>query len=227
MAEAFAPSSLPRGRHRLSREDVASSQRGRLCIAAFDLAAEKGYHAVTVIDLVKAAGVSKRTFYELFDSIDECFGAALEVCVDVAVDRITDAVSVASTPDGPPDWRSLLDISIRTYLETLAAEPNAAKAMHVEIMGAGPVSAGTRFTMVRLFGERMRALHSLAVSQDPTIPQPPPEAFDFFVDGLDGRMRHHLRTQPAATLPELTPLLAQCAMALFGKPEYTNSPPAT
>lgn len=216
IADVLGHQPLPRGRHRLSREDVSRSQHGRLCLAVLDVSATKGYAATTVADLARAAAVSKRTFYELFDSLDSCFAAALEVCVQIALTNIDDAVP----PDGPRDWRSLLAASIRVYLESLAAEPNAARAMHVEILSAGPLTAAERLLMMTVFADRMRAVHQLALQQDPSLPTPPPAAFEFFVDGLDGRIRHHLVTAEAATLPTLAPLLMQCTLALFGQPEY-------
>src|SRR5207342_1518423 len=57
----------PRGRHRLPPEVIARSQRERLLDAAIDVVAEKGYGATTVADLSKEAGISRTTFYEMFE----------------------------------------------------------------------------------------------------------------------------------------------------------------
>ncbi|MBJ7458711.1 MAG: hypothetical protein JHD02_05950, partial [Thermoleophilaceae bacterium] len=43
---------LPRGRHKLERDVVLASQRGRLITAFVRLAADRGYDKVTIIDIV-------------------------------------------------------------------------------------------------------------------------------------------------------------------------------
>ena len=60
------PRRLPRGSHGLDRGVVAASQRTRLLEAVGRAVAEKGYAAATIDDIVRGAGVSKKTFYEHF-----------------------------------------------------------------------------------------------------------------------------------------------------------------
>ena len=72
---------LPAGRHGFSREQVAHNQRERLIAGLATAVAEKGYRAVTITDITKAARVSRRVFYENFEGKDECFLAAFEVVV--------------------------------------------------------------------------------------------------------------------------------------------------
>ena len=86
----------PRGRHRLPREVVARSQRDRLLEAAIRVVAEKGYAALTIGDLTGAAGVSRTTFYELFDGKEDCFLAAYDNAVDALVRRVTAAYEGAA-----------------------------------------------------------------------------------------------------------------------------------
>src|SRR4030088_3435567 len=50
---------LPRGRHRLSREQVERSQRGRMLAAMTDAVAEKGYVATTVAGVLARAHVAR------------------------------------------------------------------------------------------------------------------------------------------------------------------------
>ena len=94
-------------------------QRARLLDAVARVVAQKGYAASTVADIVSAAGVSRSTFYEQFDGKEACFLEAYRHGVDVLVDRVRAAVRAA----GPDDWRGQLRAGIRTWLETLNAEP--------------------------------------------------------------------------------------------------------
>src|SRR5690606_27791454 len=75
---ALAPSQarpLPRGPHDLTRAEVRQSQRERLYMAMIDAVAAKGYASTTVADVVARSGVSRATFYELFEGKDDCFRA--------------------------------------------------------------------------------------------------------------------------------------------------------
>jgi AcrR family transcriptional regulator len=67
---------LPGGRHRLSREEVAESQRRRLIAAAGDVLAERRIGGLSARLIARRAGVSNYTFYEHFESVDAVLAAA-------------------------------------------------------------------------------------------------------------------------------------------------------
>src|SRR3954466_946505 len=115
---------------RLDSRDGA--QRARLLEGMTQAVAEKGYAAATGADAVRAARVSRGTFYALFDSKEECFLEAYRHGVDVLVERIDDAVAAT---DG--DWRAKLRAALRAYLSELDAEPRFARALLFEIHVAG------------------------------------------------------------------------------------------
>src|SRR3954452_15623928 len=73
---------LPRGRHGLPREMVVRSQRERLLAAVVRVAADKGYEATSVADILEEAGVGRESFYELFADKRDCILAAHTVFVD-------------------------------------------------------------------------------------------------------------------------------------------------
>src|SRR4051812_24329832 len=110
--------SLPRGPHRLARDEVVASQRGRMLDAIAETVALRGYGATTVADVVERAGVSRKTFYEHFRDKEECFLVAYDTGVEVLM---------ATMRAGEP---------IRAYLETLAAEPAFARTFLIEIGAA-------------------------------------------------------------------------------------------
>ncbi len=91
---------LPAGRHGFSREQVAHNQRERLIAGLATAVAEKGYRAVTITDITKAARVSRRVFYENFEGKDECFLAAFEVVVGHIRELAEEAIaSIQDWPD--------------------------------------------------------------------------------------------------------------------------------
>ncbi|MFI9504474.1 TetR/AcrR family transcriptional regulator [Nocardia sp. NPDC052566] len=208
---------LPRGPHGLTRAEVAQSQRGRLYVAMLDAIAERGYHPVTVADLVARAKVSRRTFYELFDSKESCFAAGFETIVEILRLRLTDAIKAAA----PQDWRQLVRTSLTAYLDVLVDDPAIARAVHVEALIAGPELAGYRRRMMSVFADRMRAAHDLAVQSGQLTGPLPDDVFDFLIGGLDDRIRDCLQTRGPAALPELEPTLSFIALTLLGAPPHS------
>lgn len=124
----------PRGRHRLPPEVVARSQRERLLEAAVRVVAEKGYGSMTIGDLAKQAGVSRTTFYELFEDKEQCFLAAYDNAVEALVRR------VAAAYESERDWPDRAAAGLATLLEALAEEPALARLSLVDIGNAGPAA---------------------------------------------------------------------------------------
>src|SRR3954451_2203338 len=92
-------------------EQRDGAQRARLLDAMTVVVGEKGYAAATVADAVRAARVSRGTFYALFDSKEACFLEAYRHGVDVLDGRIDAAVRAT---DG--DWRAKLRAAVRAYV---------------------------------------------------------------------------------------------------------------
>ena len=84
---------LPRGRHGIPPEEVIANQRQRLVGAAAAVIAERGCCAISVNDIVERAGVSRRTFYELFENKSDCLLATQQHSFDCLHERITAACS--------------------------------------------------------------------------------------------------------------------------------------
>ena len=95
------PRRLPRGTHGLDPSLVAASQRTRLLEAVGGAVAEKGYAATTIDDIVRGAGVSKKTFYEHFQDKLGAFLAAYEAASDELYEHVRVAQDAASDPGAP------------------------------------------------------------------------------------------------------------------------------
>ena len=126
---------LPGGHHGLTREQVAESQRERLLAAVAHTVAERGYRATTITDIVKAASVSSRVFYEHFSSKEECFLAAFEAVLG----HLEELIQAAVEPY--PDWPQRVIASLRAALRFFDAEPDLARLCLLEPITATPASA--------------------------------------------------------------------------------------
>jgi AcrR family transcriptional regulator len=121
----------------LGRERVIEIQRARLLTALFEVSAERGAGNVAVAHIVERAGVSRRTFYELFADREECFLAG----IDDALARATRYVFDEYEPDAP--WVERVRTALIGLLSFLDAEPGAARLLVVGSL-AGGASALTR-----------------------------------------------------------------------------------
>ena len=203
---------LPSGRHHLTPEAVAASQRGRLLFAVAYCVAEKGYANTTVADVVDRASVSRRTFYEQFPSMEECFLAAFNTGVEIVLGRL----AAASAEIPAEDWRAVTRSDIETYLDVLRSEPHFAIALHVEVVSAGPAALERRAEMFALFSARTRSLNTLARKQEPELPKLPDEAFAMHSGGVDELVRECLRTDGPDALPKLAGPISRTTIAMFG-----------
>jgi AcrR family transcriptional regulator/DNA-binding MarR family transcriptional regulator len=124
---------------------LADIQRARMIEAIGRGAAEVGAGNLTVADVVARAGVSRRTFYELFKDCEDCLLAAF----DGAVNRVTRRAAVLWLGSG--NWRWRIRSSLADVLRFLDDEPYLARLLLVEALGAGPrVLARRQQAMARL-----------------------------------------------------------------------------
>jgi AcrR family transcriptional regulator len=128
-----APQQLPRGRHRLSREEVVSSQRMRMLDAMISAVADKGYTRTSVADVISRARVSRETFYEHFTDKEDCFLATFDHTVQTLIGRIRERSDEAAATDRI----DRLDGLLRVYLEELAAQADVSRVFLVEVYAAG------------------------------------------------------------------------------------------
>lgn len=115
----------------LGRERVIEIQRARLLSALFEVSAERGAGNVAVAHVVERAGVSRRTFYELFADRDECFLAALDDAITRASHHVLD------TYDPQARWAERVRTALVAVLEFLDVERGAGELLIVGSLGAG------------------------------------------------------------------------------------------
>jgi len=123
---------LAPGPQGLERAEVERVQRERLIAAMAHVVAEVGYEETTVELVLTEAGISRRTFYELFADREDCFLAAY----DAAMGRVLRVVTDAYLDCDAPEQR--IEHALETFLQLLAAEPDLARMCVVEVFAAGP-----------------------------------------------------------------------------------------
>jgi AcrR family transcriptional regulator len=129
----------------LSAKEVAGHQRGRLHEAMTELVAEHGYNAFSVKELTNRARVSKRDFYKLFASKEECFLATYDLIAGHSVRGI-----IAAT-EGEKEWRERLRRGCLAFADQITGSPEKARLALVEVFTAGAVAVERMQRTNRLF----------------------------------------------------------------------------
>lgn len=147
-------SALP-SRDRASRDErqgghVAEMQRRRLVLAVGEVAGEIGIEDASVGRICKRAGVSRRTFYDLFDDREGCLLAAL----DQSIARMTSILRSAIRDEAR--WASRVRVALTALLEYFDAHPEDARMCVVESLKGGPA----------VLARRREVLAALAVAVD-------------------------------------------------------------
>jgi len=112
-----------------------------------EVVAERGYPETRVVDVISLAGVSRKTFYELFDSKEDCFLAAYEILLASLLADTSEGFE--SRPKAP--WAERMEAGLGALLEHLAKHPDEARFAIVEVLAAGPKALSRRDVALRQF----------------------------------------------------------------------------
>jgi AcrR family transcriptional regulator/DNA-binding MarR family transcriptional regulator len=104
-------------------------QRTRILEAMAETAVELGVGAVTVAHVVAHAGVSRRTFYELFGDREACLLAAFNLGVERA------RVRIEPVYDAERRWRDGVRVGLAAFLAFLEDEPALGRLCVVHSLG--------------------------------------------------------------------------------------------
>lgn len=159
---------------RRSAGEVGQHQRQRLLGAMVEAVTRHGYAGVTLRELVGLAGVSKTTFYELFESKEECFLAAFDGIVEQAAAQASDAYS------GGSGHRDGLLRALRRYADLIAERPDAASLVIVESLGLGTAGAAHRERGLERFEQLLRGSFG---------PEEPERLSELAIRGIVGGIR--------------------------------------
>jgi AcrR family transcriptional regulator len=138
---------LPRGRHGLPREAVAESQRSRILQAMIEVVSERGFAETRVVDVIEVAGVSRKTFYELFSSKEDSFLAAYDALLG---NLLGDTARGFESKPGAA-WGERMAAGLGELLSHLAEHPDEARFAIVEVLAAGPRALARRDAALRQF----------------------------------------------------------------------------
>ncbi len=103
-----------------------------------EVMAEKGYVATSVADVLRRSGVSRQSFYQVFDSKLDCFMAAFGVAGDRLIRHLLETVGTDGVPWKTADPLQRFEQAFTAYLEALAMELPFTRLFLIEVYAAGP-----------------------------------------------------------------------------------------
>lgn len=187
------------------------TQRERLIDAMARTVAAQGYAATSVADVLREAGVSRRTFYERFSDKEDCFLAAYDAIVALALERVRSACADA------PDAALQLEQGIGALLALLAEEPEFARLGVVEVLAAGPRGLARRDETLRHFAAFVQSHRE---QLDDSAP-PPDLVAQAIVGGIYELLYSHILRGETDRLPELSGEMLHYTFMLLGMPRRT------
>jgi AcrR family transcriptional regulator len=194
------------GGHDLRREVVVHHQRRRVLTAVAELVAEQGYRATTVSAIIKRAGIAKLKFYELFDSKQDAFLAAIDAGLAEAGERVSSACEGAG--DSPA---ARVDAGIAALLAFCAERPALARAAILEAPSLGTEAGDRRAAALAAFAPLLAGAREQGGGGD----ELPADLEQSVLDGLYWLLYESLLSAKPKRIEKLRPALVEFALLPF------------
>jgi len=189
------------------RRRSPDAHRGRAVAAMAEAVRERGYAETTVGDILRRAGMSRRTFYQLFRNREECFLAAYDAARKGAMDQLARAHSGNGLR-----WSGQVETALAALFEYLAAEPGLARVWLVEAPSLGPAGVERHERTMRQLAERLASLRrtgdARGANGSGTV------RFEASVGAVHRVVQARLLEGRADELPDLAPDLARVVRGL-------------
>ena len=110
--------------------------------ALAELTAEQGYEATKISDIVKRAGVARKTLYDNFEGKEEVFLAAFDAARDEVMRRVEEGAGANEDAGADErDWQERIEGGLAAFLAYVAEQPTLARLCMIEALQATPATA--------------------------------------------------------------------------------------
>lgn len=171
--------------------------------ALAELTAEQGYEATKISDIVKRAGVARKTLYDNFEGKEEVFFAAFDAARDEVMRRVEEGSAGA---DG--DWQERVEGGLAAFLGYVAEQPTLARMCMIEALSATPETTKRYEDTLEAFV----ALTRRALPRDERLPETIAETL---VGGVAWIVYQQIRRGEAERAEDLLPELTEFMMAPY------------
>jgi AcrR family transcriptional regulator len=191
----------------------------RLLQAMAAVVQKKAYTAITIADIVQAAGVSKRSFYEQFESKEACFLALYRAASASALRTLRETVSPGE------GWQTQVEQGLHAYLSHLAAGAGLLRALFIDIHDLGePGAKARREVMHGLAGFMLDTVNSSPRASSTSASFTPALAMAA-VGGVNELILMAIEANEVERLADLTPTCIQLVFLLTQTPQAPQDNP--
>jgi AcrR family transcriptional regulator len=187
----------------LPREFIAVHKQRRIMDALAELTAEQGYEATKISDIVKRAGVARKTLYDNFEGKEEVFLATFDAAREEAVRRVEEGAAGAAG-----DWQLGVEGGLAAFLGYVAEQPGLARMCMIEALSATPQTIRRYEDALDAFVEMARR----ALPDDERLPQTIAETL---VGGVAWIVYRQIRRGEAEQAEDLLPELIEFITAPY------------
>jgi AcrR family transcriptional regulator len=188
----------------------AARQRERLIEAVAECMARYGYREMTVAHVLAAAGVSRETFYENFETKLEAVLVAHEAVFEPFFASLNQACEEAA------DWPAGVTTAIGAALDYASDQPDRAQLLTVEAVTLNAEVAQQVLDSTNRLAELLSGGRRLNAATLPLLTE------KALVGGIAAVVNSHLIRGEAAQLPQLKRELAEFTLLPFLGPELAS-----
>ena len=187
----------------LPREFVAVRKRRRIMDAMAELSAERGYEATKIADIVRRAGVARKTLYDNFEGKEEVFLGAFDAAVKEALELIEAACEQAGEA-----WAERVTAGLQAFLAYVAENPAVSRMCLIEAMSATPAASARYDDAVQRSVDLLRRNGPAETGLPDTIEET-------LVGGVAWILHQHIRRSGAEQVLDLMPELTDFVLSPY------------
>jgi AcrR family transcriptional regulator/DNA-binding MarR family transcriptional regulator len=190
---------------------VGEMQRRRLLLAFADILARHGLDGAGVGSVCRQAGVSRRTFYDLFSDREHCFLATF----DAAIERIARSAIPVYSPENEKSWRERLRAALAAILERFEEEPALIHVCLTESPKGGPALLARRREVLDVLTTAVDEGRLEAKDASTAAPITAESVVGGAISVIQARVLEH---HPTRMLELLNPLMSMIVHPYLGAP---------
>lgn len=189
--------------------DSAPAPRQRLLDGLALVLCERAWADLTIADVVAAAHVSRRTFYEHFDGKEACL---LALCERLS-EEVMGVIAAGYDPQG--DWVQELEKVTAAYLHNLQQRPALVRALYLEMLTLGPKGLAVRRRISERFTQFLMMQVELSRLKEPGKRPLSPALATAVIGGINELIVQAIEQDRADRLVALQPTISEFVRAVL------------
>ncbi|MEV6561290.1 TetR/AcrR family transcriptional regulator [Nocardia sp. NPDC051756] len=197
-----------------------AERRERFLDAATRIFAERGYANCSLADVCAAASLSKRQFYEEFQTREDVLVAAYDRIQDDAA-----AVLVTALTDLDPriDMTAGMTAIVSAYLGSIGSDPYRAKVAFIEVVGVSDRMERHRRERRHAWARMLDTILVPAVAPGARIRGGSAWGASALIGAINGLAHEWVLADPRPAVGELVELLVPIALSLLEVPDQRTA----